>query len=298
MNLIIGGTGDLGRALTRRLLAAGKPVRVMTRDRARAADAAAAGAVVVEGDLLDRESLVAACRGAEVVIAAAHSIFGRGPAASVHVDGRGHRNLIDVAVAAGVRHFVYTSAYEHGPEYRTVPFFRIKYEVEDYLKSSPLAYTILRPTAFMETHAHGLIGKPILHNGKAILFGAGNRPRNFVAVADVARIAELAVLDPSPKGETIDIGGPTNPTSMDVVRLYEKASGRTAKVTHLPLGLLRMMSQITRPLHPGISQVIRIGVLVDTFDHQFDARAFEQRFSLQTTALEDWVSKKLSGIAV
>ena len=294
-SLIVGGPGALGRALALRLLAAGRPVRIMTRNPAGAADLAAAGAAIVRGDLLDRDSLAEACRGVEVVTAAAHSIFGRGVEASVHVDGRGHRDLIDAAVAARARHFVYTSVYDHGPEYRAVPFFRIKYEVEDYLKASPLGYTILRPTAFMETHAHMLIGEPILRNGRTILFGRGNQPRNFAA-ADVARIAELAPMDPSLKGQTVDVGGPTNPTSMDVVRLYERASGRTARVTHLPLGLLRLASGLTRPFHPGISQVLRAGVLGDSIDQRFDSRLLERRFSFQSTAIEDWVSRKLGGV--
>lgn len=293
MNLIVGGTGALGSAVAKRLLTAGESVRVMTRTPEKAASLAADGAEVVRGDLLDRASLVRACQGADVVVAAAHSIFGRGQASSTRVDGHGHRELIDVATSAGVRHFVYTSAYHHGPQYSAVPFFRIKYEVEAHLKASGLAYTILRPTAFMESHAHMLIGESILRNGKTVLFGRGEQPRNFVAADDVAEIAVRALSDPELAGQTVAVGGPENLTNMDVVRLYEHASGRAAKVTHVPLGMLRMVWRLMRPVHPGLSQVIQAGILADTTDQRFDARSQQERFGVELTRLADWMPNRI-----
>lgn len=289
MNLIVGGTGALGSAIARRLLSMGQPVRVMTRTPEKAASLAAEGASVVRGDLLDSASLTSACRGAEVVVAAAHSIFGRGRTASVHVDGRGHRALIDAAVAAGARRFLYTSIYDFGPAFHAIPFFRIKYEVEQRLKASGLGWTILRPTAFMESHAHAFIGEPILRQGRAVLFGRGEQPRNFVAADDVAQVAVLALNDPGLVGQTVDVSGPENPTNMDVVRLYERVAGREAKVTHVPLGVLRVASRVVRPVHPGLSQVILAGILADTMDQRVDARPLQERFGMKVTRLEDWV---------
>lgn len=294
MILIVGGTSALGSTLTRRLLAAGESVRVMTRVPARAAALRAAGATVVQGDLLDHNSLVRACEDARAVVAAAHSFLGRGREASVHVDGEGHRQLIDVAKAAGVRHFVYTSVYDYSPAYRAVPFFRIKFEVERHLKASGLRYTIFRPTAFMDSHAHDLIGAPILAKGKVTLFGRGEQPRNFVAADDVAQFVVLALRDASLAGETVDIGGPENLTNMEVVRLYERVSGRQAKVTHVPLGVLRAMHGPVRLLHPGLGQVLQTAIVGDSTDQQrFDARPLAARFPIELTRLEDWVSRRV-----
>lgn len=229
--LIVGGTGALGRAVAGRLLAAVAPVRLTTRKPEKAAALVAAGAEVIRADLLDKASLRHACEQSDTVVAAAHSIFGRGRAASAHVDGRGHRDLIDAARSAGVRHFVYTSAYDSGPALRAIPIFHFKYEIEDYLKASGMSYTILRPTAFTESHAQMLIGDPILRSGKVVLFGRGDKPRNFVAADDVAYFAELALNEASLKNQTVSIGGPENLTNMDVVRLYERLAGRPARVT-------------------------------------------------------------------
>lgn len=293
MILIVGGTGSLGSAVVDRLLAEGERVRVMTRTPAKAAELSRSGAEVVRGDLLDRDSLVRACEGVDQVVAAAHSLFGRGREASAHVDRRGHTDLIDVAKAAGVRHFIYTSVHDYGPAYRAVPLFRIKYQVEKHLEASGLSYTILRPTAFMEAHAHALIGVPILEKGKVVLFGSGERPRNFVAADDVAAFAVLALRNASLAGATLDVGGPENWTSMEVVRLYERLSRRTAKVTRVPVAVLRLAYPLLRPLHAGFSQVLQSAVVGETADQRFDAQRLRDRFPVQLTRLEAWASQQV-----
>jgi uncharacterized protein YbjT (DUF2867 family) len=292
--LVVGGTGTLGTFITRRLLTTGTSVRVMSRHSARAAALRTAGAEVVEGDLLDRESLVRACADTDAVVAAAHSMLGRGANASHHVDLVGHRTLIDAAKAAGIRYFVYTSVFDHGPANRRIPLFRIKFDVERDLKASGIPCTILRPTAFMDFHAHVLIGKPILETGRVVLIGRGEQPRNFVAADDVAQLVVLALSGGSLIGETVDIGGPENLTAMDVVRLYERLTSRRAAVVRVPRRVAAAMSHVVRPFHPGLSQVLQTAVMADSADQQFDAGPFERRFPIGLTRLEDWVAQKVT----
>lgn len=292
MILIVGGTGSLGSATARRLLAKEKAVRVMTRTPQRATALGKLGAEVVQGDLLDKASLARACRGATKVLAAAHSILGRGKEASKYVDLQGHKDLIDVAKAAGVQHFVYTSVYKFHGAYHDNPFFQIKYEVEGYLRASGLDYTILRPTAFMESHAEFFIGKPIMETGKVTLFGRGENPRNFVAADDVAQIAVRALEDPGLRGQIIDVGGTDNLTNMQVVRLYEKVLGRPVKVSHVPLAALKVIYRLVRPFHPGLSQIMHSAIIGDTTDQAFDPAEMLERFPMDLVSVEEFVRER------
>jgi uncharacterized protein YbjT (DUF2867 family) len=292
MILIVGGTGSLGSATARRLLAKGTAVRIMTRSPEKAGKLQKLGAEIVRGDLLDRASLTRACRGVDKVLAAAHAIMGRGREASKYVDLQGHKDLIDATRAAGARHFVYTSVYHYGPEYDSIPFFQYKQAVEWFLQASGLSYTILRPTAFMESHAEMRIGQPILEEGKVSLFGKGENPRNFVAADDVAQFVEMSLEDASLSGQTIDIGGPEDLTNMDVVRLYEKLAGHPAKVRHVPLGVLRVMYRLLRPLHPGLSQVLQSAIYADTANAGFDPAPLLAAHPITLTRLEDWVAQR------
>ncbi len=292
MILVVGATGALGSTLCKQLLAQGKAVRGLVRTSEKAAALVQLGVNVVQGDLRDPDSLRRACAGVEQVVASAHAIFGRGDEASKYVDLQGHKDLIDAAKAAGVRQFVYVSALGADPVSK-VPFFRIKYEVEQYLGGSGLSFVILRPTAFMESHAHMLIGEPILQKGKVSLFGKGNNPRNFVAAGDVARFVKIALDDPRAAGQVIEVGGPENWTNMQVVHLYEKVTGRKAKVSHVPLGVLRVMSGLIRPFHPGLSQVMKSSILFDTTDQTFDMRETLQTYPVTLMRLEAWVKEQV-----
>jgi uncharacterized protein YbjT (DUF2867 family) len=292
MILIVGGTGALGSAAARLFLQRGQQVRIMTRDPRKAQAVESLGAEVVPGDLRDKPSLERACEKTEVVLAAAHSIMGRGPEASQKVDSLGHKWLINAAEAAGVHHFIYTSAFGASPTHPAA-FYRIKYEVEQYLQHSRLAYTILRPTAFMDSHAHMLIGQPILENGKVSLFGRGGNPRNLVSAQDVAQFALEALENSHALDDIIEIGGPENWTAMDIVRLYEQFAGRRAKVSHVPLALLRLMAPVLRPFHPGLSQVMTSSIWFETTDQTFEPRPTLQKYPLPLTKLEDWVQAKV-----
>lgn len=295
MILIIGATGVLGSALSKQLLEQGEQVRVMTRNPGNTTNLKAAGAEIVPGDLCDPASLRRACQGTEKVVASAHSIMGRGAEASKHVDGQGHKDLIDAAKAAGCCHFIYISM--EGVERNPTPFARFKQEVEQYLQASGLNFTILRPTAFMETHAHTMIGQPILETGKVTLFGQGNSPRNFVAVDDVAAYALLALKGEIASGQTIEIGTPENWTNNKVAAMYEKLAGRKAKVSHVPRGVLRVMSGLLRPFHPGLSQVMQFSLWADTTDQTFDPSETLKKYPVQLTRLEDWVQQRVQDSA-
>jgi uncharacterized protein YbjT (DUF2867 family) len=291
MILIVTGNSTLGSAVARRLLAQGHSVRGLVRSPEKGEALRELGGEVVLGDLRDPPSLTRACEGAEQVVAAAHSLLGRGNNASKFVDLQGHKDLIDAAKAAGVEHFVYTSIYPCDG-FDCVPFVRMKQEVERYLEGSGLSHTIIRPTAFMEAHAEAFIGKPILETGKVSLFGRGANPRNFVAADDVAQIVVMVLTDPAKRGGVVDVGGPENLTNMDVVRLYEEQADRPAKVSHTPLPVLQVLYRLLRPFHPGLSAVMQISILADRSDQTFDPSATLERFPIELTRLEDFIGRR------
>lgn len=293
MILIVGGTGALGSNLTRRLLEKAQRVRVMTRTPEKAAPLKNLGAEVVQGDLLDKASLKRACTGTMSVVAAAHSILGRGKQASKYVDLQGHINLIDAAKEAGVQHFVYASHYDFGPAYEAVPFFKYKRVVEEYLEGSGLDFVTLRATAFMESQEEVFIGEKFPENGKVTVFGKADNPRNFVAADDVAQFAAIALEVPALKGQRIDIGGPENLTNLEVIGLYEQRLGRPARVTHVPLWVLKVMYRAMRPFHAGLSQIMQLSILLDTTDCTFDPAPLLGRFPVKLTRFEDWIAERV-----
>jgi len=296
MILIVGASGALGSIVAGCLLEKGEAVRGMSRAPAeKLAGIKEMGAEVVQGDLRDPASLRRACDGATKVVAAAHSLFGRGDERSELVDDKGHRDLIDATREAGVQHFVYISVIGASPDHLS-RFAHHKYEVEQYLKASGLPYTIIRASCFMSFHVHELIGQPILETGKVRLFGKGESTRNFVDEGDVAECVLMALEDGNSRGTTIEIGGPENLTTVEVVTLYEQLSGRKAEVSHVPQGALRILSPLLRPFHPGLSQVMALSLHEDVHGSFWDATPLLERYPLKLKSVEEYVRARVSGL--
>jgi uncharacterized protein YbjT (DUF2867 family) len=292
--LVVGATGALGRPAVRLLREQGVAVRALNLHPERASDLAALGAEVVAGDLADRGSLERALVGVDRVLAAAHGMLGRGRHASANVDDRGHRDLIAAARAAGVKRFVYVSAYGAAPDH-PVDFFRTKHAIEEALAASGLDAVILRPTAFMEQHVHLFNGKNVLDSGKAKLVGPGTKLRNFVCAEDVARFAVRALQEDPPPFRRLDIGGPGHYSNADVAALYAKVAGIAPRASHLPARFAAVLSVLVRPLHPGVARILRIVSLPDdAFSERFDSRVeFERDHGVRMTTLEEFVRRRV-----
>ena len=254
MILIVGATGLLGRATALPLLAQGHAVRAMVRERAKAADLHHAGAEMCVGDLTDPRSLERACKGVERVFACAHSLLGRGRNASAQVDHVGHSALVAAARDAGVRHFVYTSAMG-AREDHPIDFWRTKHEIEAVVRASGMGYTILRPAAFLECHVHRFNGQMLLEKGFTVIVGPGTKPRNFVAVRDVAGFAIQALTQDDLNGCTLEIGGPDNLGNAEVAAMYTVRAKR-GRVRHVSIGAAKVLAALIRPLHEGVARVL------------------------------------------
>ena len=293
MILVVGATGVLGQRAVRLLLAEGHRVRALTRMPERAKDLERQGAEIVVGDLIDAASVGRACRGATRVLAAAHSFLGKGTYRSDAVDDAGHRALIDAARSEGVTRFVYTSGLGAAPDH-PVDFFRTKYAIEQYLKASGLDYVILRPSAFMEWHAHIFNGKSILDKGRTTLLGSGTKLRNFVAATDVAHFAVLALTAPKVVHRVLEIGGPGNFSNNQVAELYAQMVGIQPRVSHLPRSAARILALVAQPFQPGLSRVMRLASLPDdAYSETFDPTNLLRDYPTRLTSLQEFVRNEV-----
>jgi uncharacterized protein YbjT (DUF2867 family) len=292
MILVAGGTGHLGTELIPRLSARGSRVRVLTRDIERARQRLGEGPEFARGDVRDPQSLAAAMHGVEAVVSAVTG-FGPGGSGPAVVDFEGNVNLIRAAKAARVRRFVLLSMHDARADH-PLELARMKCRAEDAVRASRLDWTIVRPTAFMALWA-GIVGDPIVHKGKTIVFGKGDNPINFISEPDAAHFVELAIFDPDLSGAVLEIGGPDDLTFNQVVQQIEVATGRMAAVKHVPLPVMRLAQLLLRPIKPDIAAMIRAGVAFDTMNMRFDAAELRRRFpQVQLTPLATVVDLQLA----
>ena len=243
MNLVVGATGLLGSEICRLLAAEGKPVRGLVRstsDRAKFERLQGLGVEIVEGDLKDRPSLTAACRGASAVISTSSSTLSRQEGDSIQsVDREGQLDLIDAAKAAEVDRFVLVSFHHMDVEF---PLQSAKREVEQHLKESGMTYTILQPSFFMEVWLSPGLGFDTA-NATAQIYGSGENQVSWISYQDVAKFAVASLDNPAAENAVIELGGPEALSPLEVVKIFEDLQGKIFKTQHVSEEQLRAQKE-------------------------------------------------------
>lgn len=143
--LVAGATGYIGGRLIPRLLEAGHRVRAVVRTPAKLSHRPWSNhprLEVVRGDLLNRESMMAAARGCWAAYYLVHSMEGQ-VADFADVDRRAARNMADAAAAGGVERIIYLGGL--GEEGNGLSrHLRSRAEVARILCDGPVPVTVLR----------------------------------------------------------------------------------------------------------------------------------------------------------
>ena len=278
LNLVVGATGMVGSEVCRRLTAAGKAVRALVRtssDPDKVSKLKAMGVETVHGDLRDRVSLDAACKGVKAVITTVSSMpFAYKPGENDirSTDLEGERSLIDAAKAAKVRQFIYTSF--SGNLDLDFPIRNAKRAVEQHLKESGMTYTILRPSFFMEVWLSPACGFDPA-NAKAAIYGDGSKPISMIAVGDVAAFAVAGLENVAARNATLEMGGPEALTPLQIVKVFERVHGRSFEVQFVPAeALAAQQAAATDPMQQSFSGLMRCYAAGDSIDMRETLKAF------------------------
>lgn len=264
MILVAGGTGALGTRVVRALAADSVDVRVLTRDARRAGHLADRHVDVVVGDVRDRAALASAVRGADAVVSAVQGFLGNHPDGGRAVDVDGNAALVGAAAEAGVRRFVLVSVAGAAPD-SGFDLSRLKHRAEQAVRESDLAWTVVRPTAYLETWL-GVLDEMIAKQGSVTLFGRGDNPIAFVSTVDAAALVVHAVRSPGLVGATLELGGPDRLTLNELAAQVVARHDRDVRVRHVPLPVVRLVATLMRPVRPPVATLARFAVVMDTTD--------------------------------
>jgi len=223
--LVTGANGQLGRlvvdALTRRSPAAALAVSV--RDAAKAADLAARGIDVRQGDFDAPDDLARSFAGAATVLI----VSGDAP---VKLRIRQHRAAVDAALTAGVERIVYTSFVDPRPD-SAFPFAAIHADTEDYLRASGSTFTILRNGVYAD-NLMGFVGRALASGRLAAPAGDGRVA--FVSRADLAEATAAVLLGDGHAGKTYELTGPAAVDYHEVAAAVARRAGRPIEYAPIP----------------------------------------------------------------
>jgi dihydroflavonol-4-reductase len=269
--LVTGGSGFIGSAVVLELLRRGQPVRALVRSRQRPGNLAGVDVELVEGDLLDGDSLRRALQGCNRVyhIAAVYANWLPDRSVMLRTNVQGTRNMLQACLESGVERVVYTSSVAalgaHGktPANESAQFnlagtgdtyHLSKYQAEQVVlefvsqglpvvivnPSNPVGPRDIKPTP---------TGALIVNMLKGRLPGYVEGGINVVDVEDVA-VAHIAAMDKGRPGEKYVLGN-ANLSIKEYFRLIAQVGGSRAPAMRIPLPL----AVATAYLYEGMAAV-------------------------------------------
>ena len=266
--LVTGASGQLGRSVIDLLLeeGAGKVV-AMTRDPAKLAGLAGRGVEVRKGDFDDGDTLAAAFAGVDRVLIISTDAVGRPGGRKQH-----HRTAVEAAVAAGVKHIVYTS----GPSPHPDAAFAIAddhYWSEQAIAASPVGWTMLRNNLYAEIALMGLVNA--VASGTLMTATHGGA-RSYVTREDCARVAAVALANSFEGTRILDVSGPAPVTQAELAAMASAITGRA-------VALVDVSDEV---LHEALTGFGMPAPVVDMLAG-FDRDAAQGYYAITTSIVED-----------
>jgi dihydroflavonol-4-reductase len=262
--VVSGATGFLGRHLVRALIGAGHQVRAVVRRESLSLEWE--GAQLVRGDVLDPETLEAACEGADVVYHLAGRVQHKGePTALYQLHVEGTRNMLAAAAGAGAQRFVHLSSsgtIAVGTQPQLVHDETAPYAIETARRWPYYLSKIFAEKLALEAHARGQV--PVVVLNPSLLLGPEDEtlassqvilrflrqevpmvPPGGINMADVRDVADAAVKAATQgrDGERYLLGGP-NMTLEAFFVLLAKVTGKPAPTLRASSGLNRVAGQV------------------------------------------------------
>jgi uncharacterized protein YbjT (DUF2867 family) len=217
MILLTGATGLAGSFIANEFVRQRERVRILVRNRAKAAELEKVPTVeIVEGDMSRRSSLGSALDGVDRVLMIS--------APSMDMVET-QNTFIDACKTAGVRHVIKFSGLDARPD-TTFPFGLMHKEIEEYLEKSGLAWTHLRPTGFMQEY---LREAPSIINEGAFYLALGDVRLNPIDLVDLGKVGFSLLRNGGHEGARLHMTGPEALTMAEIADRISRAIGRTVR---------------------------------------------------------------------
>jgi uncharacterized protein YbjT (DUF2867 family) len=244
---VTGGTGFVGKAVIRALLAQGFLVRCLVRPGSEHDLKGFESIDRVPGDVLQPDGLAASVEGCSALVHLVGIIReqrGRGVTFD-RLHTQATRNMLALARAAGIKRFAQMSALGARPGARA-RYHQTKWEAEEAVRASDLQWTILRPSiifgrgdAFMSVLGRAVKRLPVMP-----VLGDGRYRLQPIPVEQVAEGFGRALRTPESVRQTYEVAGPTPYAFVDLLDEIGRALARPrVRKLHVPLAPVQAMTR-------------------------------------------------------
>jgi uncharacterized protein YbjT (DUF2867 family) len=237
MILLTGATGKIGGETAKQLVEKGARLRALVRDEAKAADLQAAGVELVVGDIADADTVRKAMDGVE-------KVFLLLPNGEQQLAWE--KQFTDLAVQAGVQHFVKMSSMEAVATAET-PIPQAHWASEEYIRASGLNWTMVKPNFFMQNL---LASAPAIKGQRKFFLPMGEGTTGMADARDIGAVCAEVLTGDGHFGKSYEVTGPEVVSFFDVAERFSEVLGETVQYIPIPMEQFReKMTGILVPWH-------------------------------------------------
>ena len=231
--LLTGATGYVGGRLLARLKARGQRVRCLTRHRAHLEQRVGSSTQVVQGDVLDPDSLVGAMQGITTAFYLVHAL-GSGKGFEVE-ERQGAQNFARIAADAGVKRIIYLGGLGDDPT--TSAHLASRHAVGDILRHGAVPTIEFRASIIIGSGSLSFEMVRALARKLPVMvipkWGRTLAPP--IAIEDVVSYLWAAIEAPPASAKVYEIGGPDRVSYIDLLREYARQRGLRRLMIPVPL---------------------------------------------------------------
>jgi uncharacterized protein YbjT (DUF2867 family) len=291
--LVTGATGYVGFYVIKELLEAGHHVVGLARsiDGSKTASGISLGlhsnATYLVGDVATGAGVFEAMTGVDAVIHLVGIIAEKGLQTFEKVHVEGTRNVLEATKKAGIKRFVQMSALGAGPT-AVSGYSSSKYRAEELVRSSGLAWTIMRPSLIFGRgdDFFGRVLKNLVSQTPIVpQIGDGSFPFRPIWAGDVARAFAQSLEKSATISQTFDLVGPKEFSFKELLDLEMNALGFKKVKVPVPVPIMDIMVPLMN-LVPAIAPITKDQYAMLKAGNSADPAPMNAMFNLEMREIE------------
>jgi uncharacterized protein YbjT (DUF2867 family) len=281
--ILFGSTGNLGKEIAKELVKQGYDLTIVVRNEAKAKSLSDITTKYIIADVCNKATLERIFDKQEIVISAlGKSVSPNDKSKSTFrdVDYSANTNILNEATKAGIKKFIYVSAF-HAEKYLHLEYFKVHHDFSELLKKSGIDYSIIKPPAIFSAFIDMI---EMSKKGQLVNIGKGDKKTNPIYEGDLAKITVDAI---HTQNNISEAGGKTIYTRRQLNDIVQKEVNYHKKIWTIPLGLFKATVPIIKLFNKNTFD--KFAFFIEVMQHDTIAP------QLGTMTFEDYVKLKVNG---
>lgn len=281
--ILFGSTGNLGKEIAKELVNQGYELTVVVRNEQKAKALSHIPSKYIIADVCNKSTLENILDKQDIVVSALGKSVSPNDKSKLtfrEVDYSANANILNEATKAGIKKFIYVSAF-HSEKYLHLEYFKVHHDFSELLKKSGIDYSIVKPPAIFSAFIDMI---EMAKKGQLVNIGKGDKRTNPIYEGDLAKITVEAINKPN---SIIEAGGKTIYTRKQLNEIVQNEIDNQKKIRTVPMGLFKVSLPIIKLFSKNTFDKFAFFIAV----MQHDTIAPQ----LGTMTFEDYVKSKVNG---